>query len=71
QGVKDLAPGFVVEARCPEDGMVEAFRRTQGSYVAGVQWHPEFHDPKDLSTIDDSPMLQDFLQACRAARAAR
>jgi putative glutamine amidotransferase len=46
QGVKDLAPGFVVEARCPDDGMVEAFRRTTpGAYVAGVQWHPEFHDP--------------------------
>ena len=24
QGIKDLAPGFVVEARCPEDGMIEA-----------------------------------------------
>ncbi|MFO1329523.1 MAG: type 1 glutamine amidotransferase [Rubrivivax sp.] len=71
QGVKDLAPGFVVEARCPEDGIVEAFRRTQGSYVAGVQWHPEFHDPQDGSTIDDTPMLQDFLAACRAAKRAR
>ena len=69
QGIKDLAPGFVVEARCPDDGMVEAFRRTTpGAYVAGVQWHPEFHDPADTSTIDDSPMLQDFLAACRAAR---
>jgi putative glutamine amidotransferase len=69
QGVKDLAPGFVVEARCPDDGMVEAFRRTTpGAYVVGVQWHPEFHDPADTSTIDDSPMLDDFLAACRAAR---
>jgi gamma-glutamyl-gamma-aminobutyrate hydrolase PuuD len=69
QGIKDLAPGFVVEARCPDDGMVEAIRRTTpGAYVAGVQWHPEFHDPTDTSTIDDAPMLQDFLDACRAAR---
>jgi hypothetical protein len=28
QGIKDLAPGFVVEARCPDDGMIEAIRRT-------------------------------------------
>lgn len=70
QGVKQLAPGFVAEAHCPDDGMVEAIRRTTpGAYVAGVQWHPEFHDPADTGTIDDAPMLQDFLDACRAARA--
>ncbi|ODU07088.1 MAG: peptidase C26 [Rubrivivax sp. SCN 71-131] len=69
QGIKDLAAGFVVEARCAEDGIVEAFRRTTpGAYVAGVQWHPEFHDPRDGQVIDDSPMLQDFLQACSATR---
>jgi putative glutamine amidotransferase len=68
QAIKDLAPGFVVEARCPEDGLVEAIRKTEGPYVAAVQWHPEFHDPQDNSTFDDGPMLQDFLQACRAAR---
>ena len=30
-----------------EDGIVEAIRRTDGSqsYVAAVQWHPEFHRP--------------------------
>ena len=72
QGVKDLAPGFVVEARCPEDGIVEAFRRTTpGPYVAGVQWHPEFHDPASGHTIDDTPMLMDFLDACRQAKAAQ
>ena len=27
QGIKDLAPGFVVEARCPVDGMIEAIRQ--------------------------------------------
>jgi len=68
QGIKDLAPGFVVEARCPDDGMIEAIRRAEGPYVAAVQWHPEFHDPNDTSTFDDMPMLQDFLDACRAAK---
>ncbi len=70
QGIKDLAPGFVIEARCPEDGMVEAIRRTGPGYVAAVQWHPEFHDPNDHATFDDSAMLQDFLNAALAARRA-
>jgi hypothetical protein len=69
QGIKDLAEGFVVEARCPDDGMVEAIRRSGPGFVAGVQWHPEFHRPDDPTTLDDSPILQDFLRAARAARA--
>ena len=67
QGVKDQAPGFVVEARCPVDGMVEAIRHTGGPWVAAVQWHPEFHKP-ELGTLDDAPVLNDFLSAARAAR---
>ncbi len=71
QGIKRLAPGFVVEARCPEDGTIEAIRRTQGnSFVAGVQWHPEFHRPGDPATLDDTAILQDFLAAALAARQA-
>ncbi len=67
QGIQSLAPGFEVEARCPEDGVVEAIRRSNGSYVAAVQWHPEFHLPGGENHLDDSALLQDFLQACRAA----
>ena len=69
QGIKDLAPGFVVEARCPDDGLIEAVRWRGPSYVAGVQWHPEFHDPDDPQTLDDRAILQDFLAAARKARA--
>ncbi len=68
QGIKDLAAGFVVEARCPEDGMVEAIRRSGPGFVAGVQWHPEFHRPGDPETLDDTPILRDFLQAAHQAR---
>jgi putative glutamine amidotransferase len=73
QGIKDLAPGFVVEARCPDDGMVEAMRRAPGAgaaYIAAVQWHPEFHDPQDTRHFDDGPLLQDFLDAARQVRDA-
>jgi len=68
QGIKDLAPGFVVEARCPDDGMVEAVRRSGPGFVAGVQWHPEFHRADDPTTLDDAPILHDFLRAAAASR---
>ena len=70
QGIKDLAPGFVVEARCPDDGMVEAIRHPGPSYVAAVQWHPEFHDAANTGTLDDTPMLMDFFAAARKAQAS-
>jgi len=69
QGVKDVAPGFAVEAVSPEDGVVEAIRRTDGPWVCAVQWHPEFHRP-ELGVVDDTPLLRDFLEAARAARSA-
>ncbi len=71
QGIKRLAAGFVVEARCPDDGMVEAIRLQGPGFVAGVQWHPEFHRPGDPLTLDDTPILHDFLQPAREARAHR
>ena len=70
QGIKDLAPDFIAEAHCPDDGMVEAIRKRGNGFVAGVQWHPEFHQPDDPSTLDDRPILADFLAAARAARQA-
>jgi putative glutamine amidotransferase len=70
QGIKDLATGFVVEARCPDDGMIEAIRYTGAAYVAAVQWHPEFHR-SELGTLDDTPLLQDFLNAAQAAKTGK
>ena len=67
QGIKQVAPGFVVEAVSPEDGVIEAIRHTGASWVAAVQWHPEFHRP-ELGVVDDTPLLRDFLEAARAAR---
>lgn len=72
QGIKQLAPGFEIEARCPDDGTIEAIRRTGGgSYIAAVQWHPEFHHPLQPGQFDDSAMLRDFLDACHRARDGR
>lgn len=68
QAIEQLAPGFVVEARCPDDGTIEAVRHDGAAWIAAVQWHPEFHVPGDPSTFDDSPLLADFLSAAHAAR---
>jgi putative glutamine amidotransferase len=68
QGVKRLAPGFVVEAHCPDDGVIEAIRGTGKDWVAAVQWHPEFHRPA-AGVLDDRPLLRDFLAAALASRA--
>lgn len=38
--LKDIAPGFKVTARA-QDGIVEAFEKEEGSFVLGVQFHPE------------------------------
>jgi putative glutamine amidotransferase len=69
QAIKDLAPGFVVEAVSNEDGLIEAIRRedTSKPYLAAVQWHPEFHHPLS-DTIDDAALLEDFLAAALAAK---
>jgi len=69
QGIKSLARDFVVEARSPQDGIIEAIRLAGAAWVAGVQWHPEFHR-QEHGTLDDAPILQDFLQAALATRAA-
>ncbi|MRD46965.1 gamma-glutamyl-gamma-aminobutyrate hydrolase family protein [Caenimonas koreensis DSM 17982] len=69
QAVKDLAPGFDVEAVSDHDGIVEAIRRsdTARPFMAAVQWHPEFHRA-GTDTIDDAALLQDFLAAASAAQ---
>jgi putative glutamine amidotransferase len=68
QGIRDLARDFVVEAVSPDDGIVEAFRWTGPSYVAAVQWHPEFHDWQRTDLLSGDPLLNDFLQATRTTR---
>lgn len=66
QGIRDLAPGFVVEARAP-DGVIEAFRCDGRHYVVGVQWHPEFHVGENAALLSGAPLLAEFMAACRAA----
>ena len=69
QAIKTLADEVEAEAFSAEDGLVEAIRRKDRSksYIAAVQWHPEFHQP-GADTIDDAALLQDCLAAAAAAQ---
>jgi putative glutamine amidotransferase len=40
QAIKNLAPGFKVNAMAP-DGIIEGIESNSNKFVVGVQWHPE------------------------------
>lgn len=42
QGIDRLAPPLRVEA-VAKDGTIEAFSATEGGWLLGVQWHPEYN----------------------------
>ena len=69
QAVKDLGRNLAVEAWSEPDHLAEALRWSGPSYVFAVQWHPEFHDRGDASLVDDTPILDDFLEQARSRRA--
>jgi putative glutamine amidotransferase len=64
QGIDRLGSDLVVEAYSAADGLVEAIRATGQLFVAGVQWHPEFHWRRD-DRLDPEPLMNDFLTAAR------
>jgi len=52
QSVKDVAPGFIVNAQS-RDGVIEGIERTDRPFSLGVQWHPEMmvHHYPNMLTI--------------------
>lgn len=70
QAVKDLGNDLAIEAVSERDGIVEAIRWKGDGFVAGFQWHPEFHGSnRDL--LDSAPALLDFLFAAEQQRDSR
>lgn len=69
QAIDRLGSDLQVEARSAEDGVVEAIRARGSAYVAGLQWHPEFH-PGRAFLLDCTPILEDFLAAAAQRRHA-
>lgn len=62
QSVKKVAEGFRVTAKA-SDGIVEAIEREKGSFICGVQWHPEM-----MAKFNDEVMLglfRAFADKCR------
>jgi len=65
QAIDRLGNDLLVEAQSA-DGIIEAIRWKGAGYVAGFQWHPEFHRQGDL--LDSTAIMLDFLAAARQAR---
>ena len=62
QAVAQPGDGLRVSARCPEDGVIEAFEGTfPGHWLIGVQWHPE------RGVDDDAPSQAVFNSFVSAA----
>lgn len=62
QGIRQLAPGLVTEARAP-DGLVEAARLDQPDrFLVGVQWHPEWQVTQNPFYLE---LFKAFGAACR------
>jgi putative glutamine amidotransferase len=70
QAVRRLGEGLSAEALAVPDGIIEAIRWSGPSYVVGVQWHPEFHDPKDPELLNGDPLLVEFLHHAEKSRPA-
>lgn len=61
QAVHRLAEGFRVAATAP-DGIVEAVERESGSFLLGIQWHPEL-----MAAYGDETMqriFNHFIEVC-------
>ena len=67
QAVDRLGSDLLVEARSADDGVVEAIRARGSLFVAGVQWHPEFHHQHE-KLLSGEPLMRAFLAAAEAAR---
>jgi putative glutamine amidotransferase len=63
QGIKALAGSLAASAIAP-DGLIEAAESTNGSYVVGVQWHPEVFE---LDEPSSGLLFADFIQASSVA----
>ena len=68
QCVKDTAEGFCVTARA-DDGVPECIEKREGTFMIGVQWHPEM-----MAAFDNREMLglfEGFAARCLEGRAVQ
>ncbi len=65
QAIKELGQGLEVEARSPEDGIIEAVRWRGDGYALGIQWHPEFQAEDSQDLLDATVLLEEWEEAVR------
>lgn len=61
QAVKTLGKELVANA-ATEDGIIEGIEDVNGSFILGVQWHPELLAYRDIS---QKKIISAFVAACR------
>lgn len=60
QGIKQAAPGVIIQAYAP-DGIPESFYvDTPDQYIRGYQWHPEFQTENSVKAA----IVNEFLDEC-------
>ena len=64
QAIKDLGRGLLVSARA-DDGIIEGVYAEGEQYIRAYQWHPE---RLVFDSDDNRRILDDFINACKAAR---
>jgi putative glutamine amidotransferase len=64
QGIKTLSDQLVPAARA-EDGLVEAVIMPDKTFIAAVQWHPEFNYKKD---VHNYRLFEAFVKSCETVR---
>jgi putative glutamine amidotransferase len=62
QGIKQLGRSLAPSATAP-DGLIEAIESCDGSFLVGVQWHPEVFEANDPNT---EHLFTEFLAAARS-----
>jgi putative glutamine amidotransferase len=67
QGIRTLGKGLEVAATST-DGIIEAIHHPGHEFLAGVQWHPEFHDVRCPGLLPAEPMMNAFLAAAAYCR---
>jgi putative glutamine amidotransferase len=67
QGIRDLGAGLIPTAVAP-DGLIEATEAADGSFLVGVQWHPEALTDGDASM---RKLFSEFVTAASEYRTNR
>ena len=67
QGIRQLGAGLVASAIAP-DGLIEAAETADGSFIVGVQWHPEALTDNDARM---RKLFDEFIGAAAEFRSGR